>query len=194
MIAKDIDLMFDCNDTPKLLIILQNETNLKAKISDLRRLTAEGKQLTVDIKQYRSARSKEANSYMWKLVSDIAEHPSIKSSKEEVYIEMLKKYGQREPELLSVIAEAADMVYRATDNHCYEVGESELNGKMFKHLAILIGSSKYDTKQMSILIDGVVNDAQELGIETKTPDELEKIKSLWGQDNGRTQNGKQKNS
>jgi len=184
MIAKDIDLMFESEGTPKLIILLQNESNLKGKINDLRRVISEGKQLTVEIKKYRQKRSLDANSYAWTLISKIAEHPSIKSSKEEVYIEMLKKYGQREEKLVSVAAEAADMIYRATDNHCYEVGESELNGKLFKHLAILIGSSKYDTKQMSILIDGIVGEAQELGIETKTPDEIDKMKSLWGQNNG----------
>ena len=42
------------------------------------------------------------------------------------------------------------------------------------------GSSVYDTKQMSILIDGLVADAKELGIETMTPDELERIKTAWG--------------
>jgi hypothetical protein len=42
------------------------------------------------------------------------------------------------------------------------------------------GSSGYDTKQMSILIDGLVADAQELGIDTMTPTELAKLKTLWG--------------
>jgi hypothetical protein len=37
----------------------------------------------------------------------------------------------------------------------------------------------YDTKEMSVLIDGIVSEAKELGIETLTPDELERIKSAW---------------
>lgn len=104
----------------------------------------------------------------------------LRTSKEEVYIKMLERYGQREPQLLSVVADAVDMIYRATDNHCTEVGESELNGKLFKHLAILIGSSQYDAKSMSILIDGIVSEAKELGIETATPMELSRLKEEWG--------------
>jgi hypothetical protein len=94
---------------------------------------------------------------------------------------MLKRYGQREPKLLSVVADAVDMVYRATKNHCCEVGESELNGKTFKHLAILIGSSQYDSKQMATLIDGIVSECKELDIETLTPQELAALKMDWGQ-------------
>jgi hypothetical protein len=60
------------------------------------------------------------------------------------------------------------------------VGESELNGKLFKHLAILIGSSQYDTKQMSILIDGIVSECRELGIETKPEEEIRSLIESWG--------------
>ena len=36
-----------------------------------------------------------------------------------------------------------------------------------------------DTAEMARLIDGAVSEAQQLGIETKTPEELDKIKALW---------------
>jgi hypothetical protein len=113
------------------------------------------------------------------LITKIAD--ILRTSKEELYIEMLKRYGQREKQLISIIdnEEALKMIYRATNNHCCEVGEGKVNGKQFKHLAILIGSSQYDTKQMSILIDGIVSEAKELGIETMTPAELQELKSSW---------------
>ena len=41
------------------------------------------------------------------------------------------------------------------------------------------GSSQYNTKQMSRLIDMVVEGAKELGIETLTPEELARIKEEW---------------
>ena len=94
---------------------------------------------------------------------------------------MLKRYGQREKQLISIIdnEEAIAMIYRATNNHCTVVGEGTVNGKQFKHLAILIGSSQYDTRSMSILIDGIVQDAKELGIETMTPNQLADLKNSW---------------
>mgnify|MGYP002522713106 CR=1 FL=1 len=42
-----------------------------------------------------------------------------------------------------------------------------------------IGSSHYDTKEMSDFIDGIVSEAEELGIETETPDELARLKAVW---------------
>jgi hypothetical protein len=42
------------------------------------------------------------------------------------------------------------------------------------------GSHTYDTKEMSLLIDGTVADAKELGIETATPDEIRQMKERWG--------------
>jgi hypothetical protein len=46
-------------------------------------------------------------------------------------------------------------------------------------MAFLRGSHTYDTKEMSRLIDGVVEAAKELGIETLTPEQLERMKAAW---------------
>lgn len=167
-------------DTKLMEIVL---TTLKChqttqEVVQAKEIIAKGKELQVDIKQYRAKRSPDSNSYCWVLISKIAD--VLKTSKEEVYIEMLKKYGQREPQLLSVVADAVDMIYRATVGHCVEVGESELKGKQFKHLAILIGSSQYDSKAMGILIDGIISDAKELGIETITENQKLEMISEWG--------------
>ena len=150
----------------------------KQDISDLKQVIADKKLLVIEIKQHRKKRSLDANSYAWVIVTKIAD--ALKTSKDEVYIEMLKRYGQREPKLLSVVADAADMIYRATNNHCCEVGESELNGKLFKHLAILIGSSQYDSKDMATLIDGIISEAKGIGIETMTDREKAEMISKWG--------------
>jgi hypothetical protein len=168
------------NEEGQVEIILTTQENVfKARkyVAEAKEIITKGKELAVEIKQYRKKRSLDANSYAWVLISKIAD--ALQTSKEEVYIEMLKRYGQREPKLLSVVIEAVGMVYRATRDHCYEVGESELNGKLFKHLAILIGSSQYDSKEMATLIDGIVSEAKELGIETMTPEELALLKENW---------------
>jgi len=173
--ATNIRLQFDENHNAEIVLTVKGHV----EIVELKDVISRGKELTAEIKQHRRQRSLDANSYAWVLMNKIGEamHPPI--PKEEVYIEMLERYGQREPKLLSVVSDAVDMVYRATQNHCCEVGESELNGKTFKHLAILIGSSEYDTKQMSILIDGIIQDAKELGIETMTLKEITLLKSEW---------------
>ena len=167
-------------DTKLMEVVL---TTLKChqtqqEVAGLKEIVARGKELDADIKQLKRKRSLDANSYFWVLVYKIAE--VLKASGDEIYIEMLKKYGQREPELLSVIAEAGEMVYRATKKHCCEVGESDLNNKTFKHFAILIGSSQYDSKAMARLIEGIISDCKELDIETMPQKEIDSMMTEWG--------------
>jgi len=151
----------------------------KPDISDLKAVVEEGKHLVIEVKKHRKKRSLDANSYAWVIISKIAD--ILRTSKDEVYIQMLTRYGQREKQLLSVVTEAVDMIYRATSGHCVTVGTSTLNGKEFTHIAVLIGSSQYDSKQMAILIDGIISEAKELGIETMTPQDLEILKQKWGE-------------
>jgi hypothetical protein len=131
-----------------------------------------------EIKQRRPKRSNNANAYMWALLTEMAEVLSKESPQtpEEIYFEMLKKYGQRET--ISVLSDGAETVERAYP-YLEQFGESWLNKKLYYHYHIYIGSSQYDTKEMSRLIDGVVSEARELGIETATPEELSLLKSEW---------------
>ena len=128
--------------------------------------------LSVKIDRYREKRSLNANNYAWKLLTEIGN--VIRASKEEVYFKMLKRYGQSE--VISVLSHIPINEYV---KYCEEAGESELNGKLFKHYKVYKGSSEFDTREMSIFLDGVVSEAQELGIDTRTPDEIAKLKSLW---------------
>ena len=98
----------------------------------------------------------------------------LKLDKEEVYLEMLKHYGQSQ--MVSVLADIDVSKYF---KYYSEAGESILNGKHFKHYKVYLGSSEMDTKQMSILIDGIVQEAKQLDIETLTPAELSKLKEEW---------------
>lgn len=129
-------------------------------------------QLDIEIKVHREKRSLNANAYCWKLITEIAN--VNRTSKDEVYIEMLKRYGQSD--FVSVLSEIDVACYFKY----YEVaGQSKLNGKDFTHYKVFKGSSEYDTKEMSILIDGVISECKELGIETMTPNELKKLKESW---------------
>lgn len=66
-------------------------------------------------------------------------------------------------------------------NHLYPTDETESRkGVVYRWYIKLKGSSKYDTKEMARLIDGTVEDAKELGIETLPPEDLERMKAAWG--------------
>lgn len=131
--------------------------------------------LSIEIKPYREKRSLNANAYAWSLIGQIAD--ITRASKEEVYLEMLRRYGQSE--LISVLAHIPIEQYI---KYCEEAGESSLNGKLFKHYKVYKGSSEFDTREMSILVDGIVSEAKDLGIQTETPEMLARIKSLWEAD------------
>lgn len=65
--------------------------------------------------------------------------------------------------------------------HHKKIGEGHVQGKLFNHYLVIKGSSDYDTAEMASFIDGIVSEAKELGIETLTPDELERMKQAWSQ-------------
>lgn len=128
--------------------------------------------LHIEFKPYSPKRSLNANNYAWQLINDIANE--LRASKDEIYLKMLKRYGQST--MISVIAEADISEFV---KYYEEAGESYLNGKLFKHYRVYKGSSEFGTQEMSILIDGIVSEAKALGIQTETPAELARLKSLW---------------
>ena len=129
---------------------------------------------TLDIEAIKPKRKRSlnANNYCWKLITEIGN--KLRLSKEEVYLKMLKEYGQSE--MVSVLSEINVTGYF---NYFDIAGTSILNGKEFTHYKIYKGSSEYDTKEMSIFIDGIVQEAQELGIVTDTPEQIKMYKENW---------------
>lgn len=117
----------------------------------------------------------KANAYYWELVNELAN--VLRISKEELHFLLLQRYGQSE--IVSVIA---DINVRPFFKYYSEAGESILNGKRFKHYKLYKGSSEMNKKEMSILIDGLVSECKEVGIETKPKEEIESLLKSW--DNG----------
>lgn len=128
------------------------------------------------IKKHRSLRSLDANAYMWVLINKISEAISPPMNKQEVYLLMLRRYGQGGQ--VSILSSQFDSVIREFEYHKV-LGTSTANGKEFTHADVLVGSSKYDTREMSVLIDGVIQEARDLGIDTDTPEQIAKFKERW---------------
>ena len=155
-------------------ITITLSVNEEAAAKDLYDELHEAEKLSIKIDKYREKRSLNANNYAWKIMTEIGN--VVRASKDEVYLEMLKRYGQSE--IISVLAHIPIGEYV---KYCEEAGESKLNGKLFKHYKVYKGSSEFDSREMSIFLDGVVSEAKEMGIQTMTPDEIAKLKSLWGE-------------
>ena len=133
--------------------------------------------VAVDVKKWRNKRSLSANAYCWVLISKIAESMRPPLSKEDVYLEMLKRYGQTG--IISVQADKAAPVKREL-KYWESVGTGTVAGKDFEHIRLWVGSSNYDSLEMNLFVQGIVSEAKELGIETLTPQELAQLEGIYG--------------
>lgn len=145
-----------------------------------------GKELKITVAKNRKRRSLTANGYYWTLINKISE--MLQDSSSHVHNIMLRRYGQVQvidDQALFMAAKDTDEVRSFIDQseewHLKPTSEVRQgkDGFPYRTYLVLKGSSQYDTKEMSRLIDGVVSEAKELGIETLPPHELERMKLNW---------------
>lgn len=129
---------------------------------------------TVKIEPLKRKRSLDANGYLWVLLQKIAE--VLHTTKDEVYLEMLSRYG-----VFTHIVVKPNVVDRvkAEWRTVRELGEVTINGKTGIQLQCFFGSSTYDSREFSVLLDGVIHEAEELGIETLGQAEAERMIAEW---------------
>lgn len=146
-------------------------------VQELQTLKAMDK-LSVMLKKWHKKRSLDANSYCWVLITKIAE--AVRSSKEEIYEQMLQQYGfyYKDDNGYITITVKSIVDMSKIDGHWMQVKN---NGTWASYLMIK-GSSVYDSAEMAHFIDCIVTEAKELGIQTETPDEIARMKSLWGKE------------
>lgn len=132
--------------------------------------------LILTLKQYREKRSLNANAYLWVLLQKIAEATNI--DKETVYLQMLQRYSR----VFTHVICKPNSVDKFTQQWrtVINLGEVTVNGTKGIQLQCYFGSSTYDSKEMSVLINGVVDECKALGIETATPQELSLMCEEWG--------------
>ncbi len=122
-----------------------------------------------EIKGYSKHRSLTSNAYAWVLINELANKLNI--SKEDMYLKMLKDYGQ------STILSIKQEVDISGFFKYYEIiGESELNGKIFTHIKVFKGSSQFDTKEMAVFLNGIIQECESVGIPTLTEEQIKKLK------------------
>ena len=126
--------------------------------------------VSIEIEKYSENRSLKANAYLWSLITKIGN--ALRVSKDEIYLDMLEAYGQGGA--VSIEERFEDNFVRTYKYHEY-LGESELNGKVFKHYRFWVGSSEYSQAEFAILLDGVIDEAKQLGIDVKSPEEIESL-------------------
>ena len=134
--------------------------------------------ISVEIKKYRKPRSIDANNYAWVLIDKIAARIGL--TKIEVYRNAIRSIGgvseivcikENAVYTLKTIWESRGIGWQV------EIEPSKLAGCV--NAVLHYGSSVYDTKQMSDLINSLVSDAQAIGIETEPPEYIESLLSHW---------------
>ena len=118
-------------------------------------------------------RSLDANNYLWVLASKMAE--VLGTTKDEVYENLLQRYGLVDEDVVITVKSSVDM--SKIDGHWHLLKSDD---KWSGYIRIR-GTSEYDKREMARFLDMVVDEAKELGVETMTPQELEKLKEAWGE-------------
>lgn len=144
------------------------------------------KDLSVKLVTWRDKRSLDANAYYWALLSKLA--ASIGVSRPFAHNYLLRRYGQvdmaagRVIEVLIPEDESArerideDMEIHLTPTDALEVAEDQTILRVYQKLK---GSHEYNTKEMSDLLNGLISECKEVGIETATPEEIARMIALY---------------
>lgn len=169
--VSDVSIDFK-SGKPKITFIMNERTAL-AEIEEIKDLD----KLSVEAKKYRKKRSLDANAYCWVLINKLAEKLNLKPI--EVYRKAIYEIGVRE--IIPVKNEAVARYKEVWQNNglgwLCETVPSKLNG--YTNVIAWYGSSVYDSKEMSRLVDSIVDECKLQNIETMTPAELKRLKEAW---------------
>ena len=130
--------------------------------------------LSVKATKFRKKRSLDANGLLWHCLGKIA--IALETDKWDVYLQMLKRYGKYT--YICVKPNVVESV-KAQWRECEVVGEIDINGTKAVQMLCYFGSSTYNTKEMCLLINLLVELAKSLNIETKSKAEIESLLKEW---------------
>lgn len=136
------------------------------------------KELNIDVKVKRKKRSLDANAYAWVLLDKLSEVTRV--PKTELYKHYIQEIGGTST-VICVQEQNADKISddwkRNGIGWIVQKDESKIDGCVL--LILYEGSSVFDTEQMSRLIELIQDDCEDWGIDTRTPDEIKNMLSLW---------------
>lgn len=141
------------------------------------------KDYDIVIKPKKHRRSLDANAYYYQLTRKIAEKMNLPLT--ECHNRNLANVGiawtDKDGKMHWILQPDNDFWLKQNEIHfCPTDRTEDRKGTIYRWFYLIKPSHLYDTKEMSRLIDYVVQDAKALGIETLTPDELARLKATWG--------------
>lgn len=122
-------------------------------------------------------RSLNANAYAWKLINEIA--LATRTSPEEVY-----RHELQDIPTLYYAALIPDEYVKAAiaewqRGHIGRRAETDVAYTGYSNVMFHMGSSDFNVQQMSMLIDGLVQECKALEIETRPLDEINAMLDAW---------------
>ena len=139
-----------------------------------------------DVSPHREKRSLSANGLLWACLGEMAS--ALRSDKWDVYLQMLKRYGTFTHVVVHPKAvEAVKKQWREVE----EVSRGVINGQEAVELLCYFGSSTMNSKEFSILLDGVISEMKEMGLPTPDKD-LERILKQLEDENEKNKSNNQK--
>jgi hypothetical protein len=164
------------------ILQLEMPDEMVDEVASLQKYLAKGKKLTVTLK--RETRSKDANAALWHLIGEMS--IKLRTTKEELYRELLKRYGVFTH--IVVKREAVEALAKLWNGAVVELGEIPMrNDQVGVQLQVYYGSSTYDTQQFARLLDGTISEAEEMGIYLISAKDRDLLLDNWskrGEENG----------
>jgi len=124
-----------------------------------------------EVKERKPKRSLTQNSYYWAMLNNLAS--VMRLDNERVHFLMLQRYGVYE-----VVSVRSDIDVSGYFKYFTEIGHGRTNGREFTHYKVFKGSSQMDSREFSVLIDGVRQECEDLDIPTLTRDEISQLKFI----------------
>ena len=164
--------------TDKMVLTLT--LNEKQSAANMYQELKDEDKLKIKIDKYREKRSHDANSYAWALMDKLAE--KMEEPKQDIYRGYIRDIGGNS-DIYCIQDKAVDRFRQTWSNYglgwVTDTMPSKIEG--CTNVVAYFGSSTYDTRQMSRLLDLIIYDCKEQGIDTRTPKEIAQMKALWGE-------------
>ena len=169
-----MNLLFDAAtfENGKLCLSVLNKQMARRFVMEMKRRTYQA-----EIKEHRKKRSLDANAMYWKLCGELSK--AMGEVPECIYRRHIKDIGNYEVLCMQTRA-VASFGQKWTSNHIgrfIETRASKISG--CTTVLAYYGSSDFDKRQMSQLIDNCVQDCKNSGVETASPDLLNELKEEW---------------
>lgn len=124
-----------------------------------------------EVNVYKEKRNKDQNAKYYKLLNELSK--KLKIGVEELHFNMLKNYSTRFEMLVPINTDIRGIEYYEKKSKIIK------NGKEFIVYHVYTPSHELKTDEFAILLDGIIQECKQQGIETRSVDEIKRDELLY---------------